>query len=107
MRIGLVGYGAWGRMHADAIARIPALSLAAVMCGSEASARAAAADLPGVTVYRDLDALLRDRAVELVDIVAPNNLHAGMAVATLDARKHVLPGKPKGNKLARVRHRAC
>ena len=38
MRIGLVGYGAWGRMHAGAIARIPELSLAAVMCGSEASA---------------------------------------------------------------------
>ena len=35
MRIGLVGYGAWGRMHAGAIARIPGLSLAAVMCGSD------------------------------------------------------------------------
>ncbi len=100
MRIGLVGYGAWGRMHAGAIARIPELSLAAVMCGSEASARAAAADLPGVTVYRDLDALLGDRAVELVDIVAPNNLHAGMAVAALAAGKHVLLEKPMATTLA-------
>jgi myo-inositol 2-dehydrogenase/D-chiro-inositol 1-dehydrogenase len=100
MRIGLVGYGAWGRMHAGAIARIPELSLAAVMCGSDASARAAAADLPGITVYRDLDALLGDRAVELVDIVAPNNLHAGMAVAALDAGKHVLLEKPMATTLA-------
>jgi myo-inositol 2-dehydrogenase/D-chiro-inositol 1-dehydrogenase len=100
MRIGLVGYGAWGRMHAGAIAHIPELSLAAVMCGSEASARAAAAELPGVTVYRELDALLRDKAVDLVDICAPNNLHAGFAVAALDAGKHVLLEKPMATTLA-------
>jgi myo-inositol 2-dehydrogenase/D-chiro-inositol 1-dehydrogenase len=100
MRIGLVGYGAWGRMHAATIARIPELSLAAVMCGSEASARAAAADLPGIMVYRELDALLRDPAVDLIDIVAPNNLHAAMAVAALDAGKHVLLEKPMATTLA-------
>jgi myo-inositol 2-dehydrogenase/D-chiro-inositol 1-dehydrogenase len=100
MRIGLVGYGAWGRMHAATIARIPELSLAAVMCGSAASAGAAATDLPGVTVYRELDALLSDPAVDLVDIVAPNNLHAEMAVAALDAGKHVLLEKPMATTLA-------
>jgi myo-inositol 2-dehydrogenase/D-chiro-inositol 1-dehydrogenase len=100
MRIGLIGYGAWGRMHAGAIARIPELSLAAVMCGSDASARAAAAELPGVAVYRDLDALLRDRTVDLVDIVVPNHLHAGMALAALDAGKHVLLEKPMATTLA-------
>ena len=86
MRIGLVGYGAWGRMHAGAIARLPELALTAVMCSSGESARAAAADLPGVTIYRSLDALLRDPAVDLVDIVVPNHLHAGMAVAALRSR---------------------
>jgi len=100
MRIGLVGYGAWGRMHAGAIARIPGLSLAAVLSGSDASAGVAAAELPGVTVYRDLDALLRDRAVDLVDIVAPNHLHAGMALAALEAGKHVLLEKPMATTLA-------
>jgi myo-inositol 2-dehydrogenase/D-chiro-inositol 1-dehydrogenase len=100
MRIGLVGYGAWGRMHAATIARIPGLSLVAVMCGSGASAGAAAADLPGVTVYRELDALLGDPAVDLVDIVSPNNLHAAMAVAALDAGKHVLLEKPMATTLA-------
>jgi myo-inositol 2-dehydrogenase/D-chiro-inositol 1-dehydrogenase len=100
MRIGLIGYGAWGRMHAGAIARIPELSLAAVMCGSDASARAAAAELPGVAVYRDLDALLRDRTIDLVDIVVPNHLHAGMALAALDAGKHVLLEKPMATTLA-------
>ncbi len=100
MRIGLVGYGAWGRMHVGAIARIPGLSLAAVLCGSEASASAAAADLPGIPVHRDLDALLRDRTIDLVDIVAPNHLHAGMAIKALEAGKHVLLEKPMATTLA-------
>lgn len=100
LRIGLVGYGAWGRMHAGAIARIPDLALAAVLCGSEASARAATADLPGVAVHRDLPAFLGDRSVDLVDIVAPNHLHAEMAVAALGAGKHVLLEKPMATTLA-------
>ncbi|CAN5321693.1 N/A [soil metagenome] len=100
MRIGLVGYGGWGRVHAAVIARIPELSLAAVVCGSEASAAAAAADLPGVTVSLELEALLADPAVDLIDIVTPNNLHAAMAVAALDAGKHVLLEKPMATTLA-------
>jgi len=100
MRVGLVGYGAWGRTHAGAIARIPELSLAAVACGSETSAKAAAADLPGVTVHRDLDAVLHDRSIDLVDIVTPNHLHAEMALAALEAGKHVLVEKPMANTLA-------
>jgi myo-inositol 2-dehydrogenase/D-chiro-inositol 1-dehydrogenase len=100
LRIGLVGYGAWGRMHAGAIARVPGLALAAVLCGSAASAGAAAAELPGVAVHRDLAALLRDPAIDLVDIVAPNHLHAAMALAALDAGKHVLIEKPMATTLA-------
>jgi myo-inositol 2-dehydrogenase / D-chiro-inositol 1-dehydrogenase len=100
MRIGLVGYGAWGRMHAGAIARIPDLSLVAIMCVSDASAHAAAADFPGVAVYRDLAELLGDRSVDLVDIVVPNHLHAAMAVAALDAGKHVLLEKPMATTMA-------
>lgn len=100
LRIRLVGYGAWGRMHAGAIAHIPDLALAAVLCGSEASARVATADLPGVAVRRDLSAFLGDPSVDLVDIVAPNHLHAEMAGATLGAGKHVLLEKPMATTLA-------
>ena len=100
IRVGLVGYGAWGRVHAGVIARIPGLTLAAMACGSEASAKAAAADLPGVAIHRKLDALLADPAIDLVDIVTPNHLHAEMTLAALDARKHVLVEKPMATTLA-------
>lgn len=102
MRIGLVGYGAWGRVHAGAIARIPELTLASVVCGDDESARAAA-ELPGVTVRRDYDALLCDPTIELIDIATPNHLHAAMTLAALDAGKHVLLEKPMATTLADAR----
>jgi myo-inositol 2-dehydrogenase/D-chiro-inositol 1-dehydrogenase len=100
MRIGLIGYGAWGRMHAGAIARIPGLVLAGVVCHGDESARAAAQEMPGVRVHRTLATLLADPAIELVDIVAPNALHADMAIAALNAGKHVLLEKPLATTLA-------
>ena len=94
MRIGLVGYGAWGRMHASTISRVDGLDLVGVVCGSDASARQAASDWPGVPIHRTMDALLADPDVDLVDIVVPNHLHAGMATKAMAAGKHVQLEKP-------------
>jgi len=100
MRIGLVGYGAWGRMHAGAIRRLPDLALAGIVAHGDESARQAVLDHPGVPVHRRLDDVLRDSTVELVDIVAPNHLHADMAIAALAAGKHVLLEKPLATSIA-------
>lgn len=100
MRIGLVGYGGWGRVHASVIRRIEGLSLSGVVAGDDASARDAAHDLPGVPVHSSLDALLADSGTDLVDIVSPNHLHADQAVKALEAGKHVLLEKPMATTLA-------
>jgi myo-inositol 2-dehydrogenase / D-chiro-inositol 1-dehydrogenase len=100
MRIGVVGYGAWGRLHAGTIGRLSGLSLGGVVCGGDASAAEAARDLLGVPIHRTLDALLADSGIELVDIVVPNHLHADMAVKALEAGKHVLLEKPMATTLA-------
>ena len=93
MRIGLIGYGAWGRCHASALRRIEGAKLAAVLCQGAASAAAAQAELPGIAVVRSLEALLA-LDLDAVDIVAPNHLHADLAVAALRAGRHVLLEKP-------------
>ena len=100
LNVGLVGYGAWGRMHAAAIARLPGLRLAAIVANGDASAAAAVADHPGVPVLRSLDALLARGDVELVDVVAPNFLHAEIALAALASGRHVLLEKPLATTLA-------
>lgn len=93
LRFGLIGYGAWGRHHAEAIRKAPGAELAAVACASEATAAAARAEL-GVSVHRDYRALLARPDVDAVDIVLPNDLHAEVGVAALDAGKDVLLEKP-------------
>jgi len=94
MRFGLIGYGAWGRHHAEAIKRAPGASLAAIACASEDTATRARAEHPGVDVYTDYRSLLDDPAIDAVDIVVPIYLHAQIGIAALDAGKHVLLDKP-------------
>src|SRR4051812_21315204 len=94
MRFGLIGFGAWGKFHAEAIRKAPGAELAAIACATEASATAAREKYPDAKVYRDWRALVADRAIDAVDVVVPNHLHADIAVAALEAGKHVLLEKP-------------
>jgi myo-inositol 2-dehydrogenase/D-chiro-inositol 1-dehydrogenase len=94
MRFGLIGYGAWGKHHAAAIAQGEETQLVAICCKSEASRRQAEADHPGVEVTLDYRELLRREDVEAVDIVLPTFIHAQVGTEALDAGKHVLLEKP-------------
>ena len=94
VRFGLVGYGAWGRHHAQAIAEAPGARLTAIACRSEATAEAARRDCPGVPVLGDYRALLGRADVDAVDIVLPNHLHAEVGIAALEHGKDVLLEKP-------------
>jgi myo-inositol 2-dehydrogenase/D-chiro-inositol 1-dehydrogenase len=94
IRFGLIGYGAWGRHHAEAIAAAPGARLAAIACATEATAAAARRDFPDVAVHLDYRDVLRGPDVDAVDIVLPNDLHATVGVAALEHGKDVLLEKP-------------
>jgi myo-inositol 2-dehydrogenase/D-chiro-inositol 1-dehydrogenase len=94
MRFGLIGFGAWGRFHAEAIRKAPGAELAAIVCVSEETAKLARERYPAATVHLDWRACLADRSIDAVDIVVPNHLHAEIAVAALEAGKNVLLEKP-------------
>ena len=94
LRFGLIGYGLWGRHHAEAIAKSPGAELAAIACASEETAAAAAKRFPGIAIHRDYSSLLNNSSVEAVDIVVPNHLHEAVGVAALEAGKDVLLEKP-------------
>src|SRR6185437_1509398 len=82
MRVGLIGYGAWGRCHARALAGLEGVTLAGILCHGAGSAAAAAADFPGVPVLRDRAPFLA-LPLDAVDIAAPNHTHADHALAAL------------------------
>jgi myo-inositol 2-dehydrogenase / D-chiro-inositol 1-dehydrogenase len=95
-RIALAGFGAWGRLHAEAIGAIEGAGLAAIYCHGEASNAAAASTFPGVPRYRSYEAMLAAGGFDAVTVAVPNDRHASFAVAALDAGAHVILEKPLG-----------
>ncbi|WP_371655622.1 MULTISPECIES: Gfo/Idh/MocA family protein [unclassified Streptomyces] len=105
--IGMVGYAFMGAAHsqgwrtAGRVFALPLRPVLAALCGRDASAVRAAADRHGwaaaETDWRDLVA--RDD-VQLVDVCTPGDSHAEIAIAALEAGKHVLCEKPLANTVA-------
>ena len=94
MRFGVIGYGLWGRRHANALANLEGAELAAISCRSEESAAMARQEYPDVPVYLDYVSLLAQDDIDAVSVVVPNYLHAKVGIAALDAGKDVLLEKP-------------
>lgn len=95
-RIALAGFGAWGEMHARAIAAIGDATIVAVYCHGERSAQAAARHLPQVPRFDDYDAMLGAGGYDVVSVVAPNHAHSDFACRALEAGAHVFLEKPVG-----------
>jgi len=100
VRYGLVGYGLFGAHHAAAIVAAPSAELAAVAVKSEASQAAAREAHPGVEVCGDYRELLDRDDIDIIDVTVPNVLHHEVAVAALEAGKHVLLEKPMALELS-------
>jgi myo-inositol 2-dehydrogenase / D-chiro-inositol 1-dehydrogenase len=94
LSFGLIGFGAWGRFHADAIAKTSGAELKAIAARSEASRDAAKIAFPHAQVFADYRELLTRPDIEVVDIVVPSYLHHEIASAALAAGKHLLLEKP-------------
>ena len=90
MRIGLVGAGTMARVHAEAYRRMGAELMA--VYAPDAGEREAFAERYGLEPFSDYQAFLR--AVEVVDVVAPTDVHEPLAVAALEAGRDVILEKP-------------
>jgi predicted dehydrogenase len=93
MRIGLIGCGKVGGIHAAALAKLPETELVAV-CDSQADRAAAFAARYGGRPYTDVGALLRESPPEIVLIGTPHPLHAEPAIRAMESGAHVLVEKP-------------
>ncbi len=94
VRFGLVGYGAWGNFHADAIAKTEGAELRAISGRTEQTCQAAREAFPDADVYADYRELVRRDDLDVVDIAVPNHVHHQVACSALEAGKHILLEKP-------------
>ena len=105
--VGMVGYAFMGRAHSHAWRNVTAFFdvplrpvLAALAGRSKERAEAAAASLGWAAVETDWRDLVARDDVQIVDICTPGDSHAEIAIAALEAGKHVLCEKPLANTVA-------
>ncbi len=89
----VVGYGAIGPTHADAINQTASARLYAV-CDIDPERAARCVREYGVKDYRDFDEMLRDPEIDAVHICTPHYLHFSMIKKALAAGKEVITEKP-------------
>ena len=97
----IVGTGTIAAMHARGIAATPGTKLRAVHNRTADKAQAFAKEFGGEPVVA-IDALLTRNDVDIVCITTPSGLHGELAIAALEAGKHVLCEKPLEITTARV-----
>ena len=105
VRIGMVGAGWMGKAHAQAYKNVPLIfgpepavpRLELIADVNPEWAEAGARDLGFARWSSDWREVVDDPAVDVVDITAPNNVHAEIALAALAAGKPVYCEKPLAN----------
>jgi predicted dehydrogenase len=105
--VGMVGYSFMGRAHSQAWRTAPhvfdlplAPRMVAIAGRSAEGVEAARAELGWDAGVTDWHELLERDDVGLIDICTPGDSHAEIAIAALDAGKHVLCEKPLSNTVA-------
>lgn len=104
LRVGMAGYAFMGAAHSHAWRTAPRFfdlplqpQLTAVAGRNADGVRAAAAKLGWESAETDWRRLIERDDIDLVDICTPGDTHAEIAIAALEAGKHVLCEKPLAN----------
>jgi len=92
VRVGLVGYGNAAQFHVPAYRQLgPERCELAAVCGrAKERAEAFAAEHGIPRAFGSMDEMLAGAALDAVDLVVPNHLHAEFAIEAAKAGKHVI-----------------
>lgn len=107
LRVGMVGYAFMGAAHSHAWRTAPRFfdlplqpELTAVAGRNPEALNAAAAKLGWASTEPDWRRLIERDDIDLIDICTPGDTHTEIALAALEAGKHVLCEKPLANSVA-------
>ena len=100
MKICMVGEGAFGHKHLDALRLIDGVEVACLVGGVESSTRSVAEKYGIKDWTLDLGEGLARDGVEAAILATPTPIHAMQAIQVLQAGKHVLVEIPMADNLA-------
>jgi len=85
----VIGFGNWGREIVATLSRLPQAQVSVICDNYEATLKRAAKAAPGATTEKDYRKVLDNKDIQAVLIATPSHLHRDIAVAALQAGKHV------------------
>jgi predicted dehydrogenase len=94
IRTAVFGTGFMGRVHTEGIRRLGNVEVVAIAASSDEKARKFADEVGVEGATGDFHSILKDASIDAVHVCTPNALHFPMAMAALNAGKHVLCEKP-------------
>src|SRR5947207_8033642 len=103
VKIGVLGLGRFGRLHALTLARLAEADLVALVARRQASLDALAAELPGVPGWTNLEQALGESVAEAWIVACTTAAHVPVVRRFLEAGKTVLLEKPVADNLEEAR----
>jgi predicted dehydrogenase len=103
VKIGVVGLGRFGRLHAATLARLAEAELVAVVARRRESLEAVATELPGIPGWTNLGEALRESAADAWVVACTTAAHVSVTRTLLAAGKKVLLEKPISESLEEAR----
>ncbi len=94
IRLGIIGCGHLGRVHAECLKKRPEAELVAFADLSGAAARKCLNDFGGDYATTEVPKVLHDARIDAVYICTRHDSHAPLAIAAARAGKHILIEKP-------------
>lgn len=94
INFGLVGFGAWGKLHAQSIAATEGAKLCAIIALTKETRQEARKLYPEAVVLADYRDIMEEPDLDIINVVTPNHTHVEIATAAIAAEKHVLLEKP-------------
>jgi predicted dehydrogenase len=94
LKVGFIGTGGIAHAHMPGWLSSPHTEVVAASDVSQASVDAWGQQYGTPLLTTDAQALINDPSIDIIDICTPNNYHAALTIAALEAGKHVLCEKP-------------
>lgn len=99
VKVGVIGYGQMGELHARIYKNMPQVELAAI-CDYDDERRGRGEKDLGCRGYKDYRELLEDPGIEAVSIVLPDDMHRKAVEMAVANKKHILLEKPLAKELS-------